>query len=88
MAYGGSQARGRIGAVATGLRHRHSSDLAWLWLWHRPAATAPIRPLAWERSYISGAVQEMAKRQKKKKKEEEEEETSYCEKASFTVASM
>ena len=23
-------------------------DLALLWLWHRPAATAPIRPLAWE----------------------------------------
>ena len=25
-----------------------SSDLAWLWLWRGPAATAPIRPLAWE----------------------------------------
>ena len=23
-------------------------DLALLWLWHRPAATAPIRPLVWE----------------------------------------
>ena len=23
-------------------------DLAWLWLWRRPAAIAPIRPLAWE----------------------------------------
>ena len=23
-------------------------DLAWLWLWHRLAAIAPIRPLAWE----------------------------------------
>ena len=28
--------------------HRCSSDpaLLWLWLWHRPSATAPIRPLA------------------------------------------
>ena len=23
---------------------RRSLDLAWLWLWHRPAAIAPIRP--------------------------------------------
>ena len=41
-----------------------------LWLWCRPAATAPIRPLAWEPPYAVGAAQEMAKRQKKKKKEE------------------
>ena len=26
-------------------------DLAWLWLWCRPAAAAPIRPLAWEPPY-------------------------------------
>jgi len=36
-----------------------------LWLWHRLAATAPIRPLAWESPYATGAAQEMAKRQKK-----------------------
>ena len=23
-------------------------DPVWLWLWHRPAATALMRPLAWE----------------------------------------
>ena len=28
--------------------HRRSSDLALLWLLHRPAAVALIRPLAWE----------------------------------------
>ena len=39
-----------------------------LWLWRRPVATAPIRPLAWESPYAEGAAQEMAKRQKKKKK--------------------
>ena len=29
------------------------------WLWHRLAATAPIRPLVWEPPYASGAAQEM-----------------------------
>ena len=44
-------------------------DPALLWLWCRPAATAPIRPLAWEPPYATvGAAQEMAKRPKKKKK--------------------
>ena len=36
-----------------------------LWLWRRPAAAAPIRPLAWEPPYAVGLDQEMAKRQKK-----------------------
>ena len=31
-------------------------DLLWLWLWHRPAATAPIRPLAWELPYAAGVA--------------------------------
>ena len=31
-------------------------DLALLWLWHRPAATAPIRPLAWEPPHATGAT--------------------------------
>ena len=44
------------------------SDPVVLWLWCRPAATAPIRPLAWEPPYAAGASQEMAKRQKKKKR--------------------
>ena len=35
----------------------------WLWLWHRPAAVAPIQPLAWELPYVMGAA---LKRQKKK----------------------
>ena len=30
--------------------------LALLWLWCRPAATAPIRPLAWEPPYATGAA--------------------------------
>ena len=42
-----------------------------LWLWCRPAATAPIRPLAWDPPYAAGAA---LKRQKKKKKRERERE--------------
>ena len=34
---------------------RCGSDLALLWLWCRPAATALIRPLAWEPPYALGA---------------------------------
>ena len=39
-----------------------SLDLALLWLWHRPAATAPIRPLAWEPPYAVGAALKKAKK--------------------------
>ena len=50
--------------MSCGVGHRHGSDPELLWLWHRPAATTPIRPLAWEPPYAEGAV---LKRQKKKK---------------------
>ena len=42
-------------------------DLALLWLWHRPAATAQIRPLAWEPPYAEGAALKGQKKKKKKK---------------------
>ena len=32
------------------------NDAALLWLWCRPAATAPIQPLAWEPPYAEGAA--------------------------------
>ena len=48
-------------AVSCGVGCRHGSDLVLLWLWHRPAATAPIRPLAWEPPYASGAALEKTK---------------------------
>ena len=47
---------------------RCSSDPLLLWLRCRPAATAPIRLLAWESPYAVGAAQEIAKKTKKKKK--------------------
>ena len=53
-------------AVSCSVGCRHGSDPALLWLWCRPAATAPIRAQAWEPPYAAGAAQEIAKRQKKK----------------------
>ena len=50
-------------AVSCGVSCRCSSDPALLWLWCRPAATAPIQPLAWELPHASGAA---LKRKKKK----------------------
>ena len=35
---------------------RNGLDLALLWLWRKPAATAPIRHLAWEPPYAAGAA--------------------------------
>ena len=40
-------------------------DPALLWLWCRPAAVAPIRPLAWEPPYASGAALKRQKDQNK-----------------------
>ena len=44
--------------------HQWVRDLALLWLWHRPVATAPIRPLAWEPPYAAGAALEKANKTK------------------------
>ena len=38
--------------------------MLWLWLWRRPAAVAPVGPLAWEPPYATG----MALKRKKKKR--------------------
>ena len=56
--------------MSYGVGRRRTSDLVLLWLWHKPAATAPIRPLAWEPPYAVGYGP--GKRQKKKKKRERE----------------
>ena len=51
-----------------GVGRRCGSDPVLLWLWCRPAAVAPITPLAWEPPYAMGMAQEKAKRQKNKTK--------------------
>ena len=42
--------------ISCGIGRWHGLDLALLWLWHRPAAVAPIRPPAWEPPCASGAA--------------------------------
>ena len=54
--------------MSCGVGRRRGLDPALLWLWCRPAATAPIRLLAWDPPHAMGAALEKAKRQKKKKK--------------------
>ena len=51
-------------AVSCGVGCRLGSDPTLLWLWRRPVATAPIRPLAWEPPYAVGAAQRNSKKTK------------------------
>ena len=53
-----------------GVGRRRGWGLLLLWLWHRLATVALIRPQPWELPYAMGAAQ---KRQKKTQKKEEEE---------------
>ena len=53
--------------MSCGVGHRRGSDLVWLWLWCRPAATARIRPLAWEPPYAEGEALKRQKTEEKKK---------------------
>ena len=48
--------------------YTHGSDPELLWLWHRLAAVAPIRPLAWEPPYALDAALKGQKTKKKKKR--------------------
>ena len=41
-------------AVICGVGRRNGSDPALLWVWLRPAAAAPMQPLAWEPPYAVG----------------------------------
>ena len=42
--------------MSCGVGRRCGSDPALLWLWCRPAAAAPIRPIAWEPPCASGVA--------------------------------
>ena len=56
-------------AMSCGVGHRHGLDPMLLWLQCRLAATAPIRPLAWELPYAKGVA--LKKRRKGGRKEVE-----------------
>ena len=57
--------------MSSGVGHRRGSDPTWLWLWCRPVAKTPIRPLAWEPPHAVGAALEKARRQKQKQKQKQ-----------------
>ena len=52
--------------MSCGVGRRRGLDPTLLWLWHRPAAIAPIRPLAWEPPHAAGAALEKTDKQTNK----------------------
>ena len=65
-------------AVSWGEGHRHGSDLVLLRLRCRPAATALIRPPAWEPPYAAGAALKSKKKKKQKIRRREELQELVC----------
>ena len=51
--------------MSGGIGRRRGLDPMLLWLWWRPAAVAPIRRLAWEPPYATGAALKSKKKKKK-----------------------
>ena len=51
--------------VCCDIGRRCGSDPMLLWLWYRPAATAPIGSLAWESPYAADAALKSKKKKKK-----------------------
>ena len=52
--------------MSCGIGGRYAPKPVFLWLWHRPAAVARIRPLAWQLPYSAGAA--LKKKKKKRPK--------------------
>ena len=52
--------------MSRGVGHRHVLDPTLLWLWHRPAAAASVRLIAWELPYAINAALKKKKKEKKK----------------------
>ena len=53
-------------ATSSGVGCRRGLDPVLMWVWHKPAAVARIRPLAWELPYAAG----IALKRKKKRRQE------------------
>ena len=54
--------------MSCGVGRGRSSDPTLLQLWHRPAGTVPIGPLAWEPPYARGGGPRKRQKDQKKKK--------------------
>ena len=53
--------------MSCGVGCRRGSDLVLLWLWCRPAAVAPLQPLAWEPPYAKGVALKQQQKNKQTK---------------------
>ena len=51
--------------MSCGVGHRLTLDPVLLWLWHKPVATAPMKPLAWEPPYAVGSGPRKGKKTEK-----------------------
>ena len=58
--------------MSCGVGRKHGLDPELLWLWRRPAATAPIRPPSLRTSICRGSGPTKGKKTKKKKKKKED----------------
>ena len=58
--------RSRV-VMSCGVGYRRGSDPALLWLWCRPAAVAPFKPLVWKLPFAVGAALKSKKKKKRKK---------------------
>ena len=54
-------------ARSCSIDHKRGSDPALQWLWHRLAAAALVRPLAWEPPYAAGSALKRQNNQTKTK---------------------
>ena len=61
--------------MSCGVGCRCGSDSTLLWLWCRPVATAPIRPLVWELPYAMGGALKRPKKKERKKRKAKEKPT-------------
>ena len=55
--------------MSCGVDRRHGLDLALLWLWCRPAATALIQPIVWDLPYAARVALKNKQTNKQKKME-------------------
>ena len=80
--------------MSCGVVHRCGLDLTLLWLWCRPAATALIRPLAWESPYAADVALKRQQQQQQQQQniyivvEKPGESKLYCEKGVVLIMSL
>ena len=56
--------------MSCGVGCRHGLDMALLWLWSRPVATAPIGPLAWEPPFATDVALKCIKNPKQQQQQQ------------------